>query len=193
MPILIALVLLLSQASSDQLIASALAEGASSRQIQGYRVGRRATLIRSAVAVEIGRAYTPFLRVALAARQARETYRTFSAANLTPELTEPVVVVVFQPQPSSNGPTSVMTVLAMPKGKSDPTLAIQPIWSKPNDISYQNVFGATWTSSGMLAAFPLETMGAGFEFIAVYEGRAAMGSGPNGREIRGENLQRDWK
>src|SRR5207249_1674417 len=46
--------------------------------------------------VIVGAIYTPFLRVALAAKAARIEGRTFSPSDLTPKLVEPVIYVAFR-------------------------------------------------------------------------------------------------
>jgi hypothetical protein len=113
-------------ALTKEQIAGAIADGLSKRELRPYRIGKRASLIRSAMAMELGLAYTPYLRVALAARAARDAYKPFDANSVTPEMVDPLVYVDVPPQElvGARNPLEkyidVETVLVMPKGARDP-------------------------------------------------------------------------
>ncbi len=172
-------------------IAAAIQDGQSKKELKPYRIGRRAKLIRSAMAFELGQAYTPYLRIALAARAARDAYKTFTEADVTPDMTEPLVYVQVPPQerPGAKTPLDkyidVETVLVMPKGSKDPAQAIRPVWLKESVSVFTNLFGAQWQSRGMVAAFPIEVLMQAYEVIAIYKDKPLMGGGPSGRELRG--------
>jgi hypothetical protein len=87
----------------------------------------------------------------------------------------------------------VETVLVMPTGSNDATKAIRPLWIKESVSVFSNLFGAQYQSRGMVAAVPMNVMGPDFEFVAIYGEKPMMGGGPSGRELRGTNVEREWK
>lgn len=175
-------------------IATAIQDGLSKKELKPFRIGKRAKLIKSAMAVEIGQAYTPYLRVALAARAARDSYKTFADSDVTSEMVEPLVYVQFPPQERFGATTpldqyiDVENVLVMPKGSKDPAQAIRPVWLKESVTAFTNLFGAQWQTKGMVAAFPLESLSPEYEFVAIYREKPTMGGGASGREIRGTKV-----
>jgi len=175
-------------------VATAIQDGLSKKELKPFRIGRRAKLIKSAMAVEIGQAYTPYLRVALAARAARDSYKAFAESDVTPDMVEPLVYVQVPPQERVGATTpldqyvDVETVLVLPKGSKDPAQAIRPIWLKESVTVFTNLFGVQWQTKGMVAAFPMETLSPAYEFVAIYKEKPTMGGGTSGKEIRGTNV-----
>jgi hypothetical protein len=62
------------------------------------------------------------------------------------------------------------------------------VWLKESVSVFTNLFGAQWQSKGMVAAFPMESLSQGYEFVAIYKEKPMMGGGASGREIRGTNV-----
>lgn len=119
---------------------------------------------------------TPFSRVALACRVAREHYRVFTEADVTEEMTAPVIEVyglarVNPPgyRGSAPGPASVVAVALVPAGSRDPRLAIQPVKTERVTNEYKNQLGATWEAADFKATFPLDAIHDGLEVRVVYD------------------------
>ncbi len=185
-------------------VAAAIEDGQTTRDLKPYRIGKKAILIRSDLAVEIGQAYPPYLRIALAARAAKDPFKTLSVFDVTREMSEALVYVNFTPQEPDRFPgvetpletyVSLKTVLAMPKGTKDPAQAIRPVWIKESASVFAKMFGAldVWDSKGVVAAFPMQVLNPDFEFVATYADKVWMGDGEGDREIRGANVEETWK
>jgi hypothetical protein len=174
-------------------IRTAIALGQSSSEIPRLRVGKRATLIKSAIAVQVGAASTPYMRIALAAREAKAKYRVFSEADVTKELAGNFLLLMIHPQPMTDKKsptTSPETILALPKGSIDPADAVRPIWTQTENQTLQNLFGAQWTESTMFAAFPPEVLNKNLEFVVIYKEKPYMGAGATKQEIRAEVIDK---
>jgi hypothetical protein len=115
---------------------------------------------------------TPFMRVARAAFDAKRTYKTFTPADVTPDMLAPTVHVVCPSQcvveacTSQYGFATVQAVVITAKGGGSPE---QPISSEPMPAVYQNVFGATYQASGLLATFPVAALQPGRELHVVFD------------------------
>ncbi len=117
---------------------------------------------------------TPYSRVAMAAQDARKKYATFSEADVTPEMLEPVLEVVAPPRDRLDGPgvVSVEAVVVMPSKSKDRSAAILPIDGEQIDAYYQNILGATFEGVGLVARFPLSALKKGNEVRIAYDGLA---------------------
>lgn len=175
-----------STLTPDQ-IAAAIALGQSDKEIKTARIGKRATLVRSALAYENGRLLTAPVRIALAARAARTNYKTFTTDDVTPELGGDYLLVMLPPQRSSADErvkTAAETVLLLPKNSTDPAKAIRPLWTSSSLETLQNLFGAIWVEKTVFAAFPSGSFSADMELVTVYVEPTYFGGGPAKRELR---------
>lgn len=121
---------------------------------------------------------TPYSRVAQAAQAAKKKYEPFTEANVTPEMTTPVVEVLAWPQPSfimgtgrKGPPIDVSTVVVMPAKSKDVSAVVQPTEKVDLDSHYQNLLGATWEAKGVVAKFPLAVLTPANEVRIVYAGK----------------------
>lgn len=117
---------------------------------------------------------TPFSRVASAAGLARKQFRPFTADDVTPELVAPELHVLVEPfveQRARELPRLVSPthVVLLPSGRKDPDAAVQPIRIERLDRELQNAFGARWSGSAALAAFPLDAFRDGWDVVARYD------------------------
>jgi len=101
----------------------------------------------------------PLGRIAYAAAEAKKKYLPYTRANVTPDLRQPAVSVFVEPNPPEfTGGTwhqsaPVKHVVLKLKGRADDAAVIQPISIQLVDRSWNNSFGATFTSQGAVANF----------------------------------------
>lgn len=124
-----------------------------------------------AKAQPIGILLTPFARVALAARSAKKSYKPFTEADVTGDLSVAEVVVYAEPG-RIHGTRffgNVEAVVIIPKGSKDVAAAIQPIRTTDLTTEYSNAFGAVTEGKGMAAYFPLDALKDGYEVRIIYD------------------------
>lgn len=151
---------------------------------------------------------TPFLRVALAAQEAKRADRPFGPADATDLLADNLChVVAFPydrgPRWGSDGPAppweaamerfaSVAQVLLMPRRSDGPEKGIQPVWTSPQINASHTSAGLKLETVTMIAAFPCEGVTAANDLIVIF----ARGSGrltvPQRKPIKEEQLQK-WR
>jgi hypothetical protein len=141
---------------------------------------------------------TPYMRVAMAARQAKKAYKKFAPADVTPEMIAPELHVYAWPQVNGAnqphrdpvggnaiydkapaGAVNVRTIVITPrKGSQEQkmTAAIHPTRFEEMPILWQNLFGAEIGTLGMLATFPLSALSEQNEVHVVYDKAATMGT-----------------
>lgn len=125
----------------------------------------------------IGHLWTPFARVANAARDAQKTYRPFTEKDVTPEMTASELHVttnpiVIQPTKTTAGSiASVRAVVIMPKGSKDLAAAIQPIRTNETRSVWTDSWGFEYEGRGIEAVFPMEALREGHEVRVVYDKR----------------------
>ena len=144
-----------------------------------------------------GTIYTPFVRVATAGLAARRGGRTLSATEVPEWMRAPVVYVAFPPLPGVD--PSTLEVAVVPEGTPpccrtpQPTL-VRPLWVGGEDTLRK--FGAepSATTTGLVAAFPLQVLAEAVDFVAFY--RVENDGPPRSVEARGrvpEDLRAGWR
>jgi hypothetical protein len=115
---------------------------------------------------------TPYLRVALAAAEAKEKYSSFTEKDATDEIVRPGEVIVYlsaiEPL-SGNQPRSAKAIVIMPAGKNDRADAVRPEKTEPTPASWSNAMGAKWEAESLIAYFPLSALQDGAEFRMVFD------------------------
>lgn len=181
-PVALAFVLVFPAAASAQVVTDmtpervreAVAYGSTGKAAL-YRIGGGLTSPLTALYT------TPFLRVALAAGEAKAQYRPFDEAAVSAELLLPGVVEVYAParppEARYGSPAvSVKAVVVMPSGGKDAALAIHPTRTVPGIERYANLLGATQDAIGLTAHFPLRALSEGNELRVIYsDGHEAKG------------------
>jgi hypothetical protein len=141
---------------------------------------------------------TPFMRVAMAARQAKKAYQKFTPADVTPEMIEPELHIYAWPQVNGAdkprrdpiggnaiydkapvGGVNVTAVVITPqKGNQDEKMAaaIRPSRFEEMTALWQNLFGAEIRTLGMVAVFPLSALSDDNEVHVIYDKPATMGT-----------------
>lgn len=121
---------------------------------------------------------TPYSRVVQASQSAREKYQPFTEADVTPEMLAPVVqVFAFPPASFIMGrgkvgpPLDVKAVVVAPAKSKDREAAILPSHQVELDSRYQNMLGATFEATGLVATFPLDVLSEKNEVRFVYDGK----------------------
>lgn len=132
---------------TPQLIERAIAEGASAKKAEPYKIGF--------FAKTYGTFTTPYQRVVLAAFDAKRAYKPFTAADVSPELVAPELRVRAEPFDFKNGVANVVAVVVTKRGTREAT---QPISSAPFDLEFSNAFGKKITGKGLEASFPLSVV-----------------------------------
>ena len=159
-------------------IDAALALGQQSKSVSPIALGRRKGLLErfSDWKKDPGIAFftTPYVRVALAAEDARRKLKPIAAGNISAWMLEPVLTV-YVPQYEDLGGGRVTNtipehVVIRAVGSSAPNAAVQPIGTRPYDESKDWIVqvGETRTGDGLIADFPLQSLKVGNEFYVVF-------------------------
>jgi len=113
-------------------------------------------------ALVLGAVYTPFLRIALAARAAREAGQPFDETDVTPRMREPLLYVALRwhegrPDQLDAVPFQVHVVPVVEAGAG--ANAQPPVWVT-EDVSLLDSFGGglTFDDVAVVAAYPLTTL-----------------------------------
>ncbi len=160
--------------------------------------------------VIVGAIYTPYLRVALAAKAARAAGQAFTINDVSPELTEPTIYVAFRwyccdhdrPDASSFNPFEPFDyqIARVPQTSHLPTdgelrSAVPPLWIR-RDVSLLAGFGGRlpFDDVVLVAAYPVDALTADYDFV-IYRQRptsdSSTGQRSLGREIRIGRILRD--
>lgn len=135
---------------------------------------------RTPNSVIVGAIYTPYLRVALAAKSARLAGRPFTAADVTPHLSAPVFYVAYrwyccdvdQNKDTFNPFASFDYKIALVPAQGPSPLtpqnlqeATQPVWIR-RDVSLLDAFGgAPYSDIVLVAAYPMEALTTDRDFV----------------------------
>ena len=137
-----------------------------------------------------GVVYTPFLRVAWAAHARQSSGRPLSVHEVPAWMTAPVFYVVLRTPsvaPAADPRTLALAVVPADTAtcclEPQPTL-IRPLWIT-DDPAVTTRFGAPvpFSDVGVIAAFPVELLRGGLDFVAFY--RVDGPDGPSSVEMRG--------
>jgi hypothetical protein len=165
---------------SPDRIQEAISFGANSKDLRPYRIQEKA---RWSWPPLIAFYTTPFLRVALAANNAKKHYKPFGEADVTPEMLVPEIQV-YAPSQAVQGTeiANVETIVLMPSKSTDRNLAIQPKTMSSATEEYKNLYGYSGTGTSKLAAFPVDVWQEGNEVHVVFDHTipSSMGPGKSG-------------
>jgi hypothetical protein len=128
---------------------------------------------------------TPFTRVTAAAAAAKRTYKTFTVADVTPDLIAPELHVYVLSKPWGIEAARVEAVVITPaKGKEDEkrARAIQPLRLEPTPAMFRNLLGVEFEGEHVLAVFPLSALSEANEVHVVYA--VPVPGGPDG-DVKG--------
>jgi hypothetical protein len=139
----------------------------------------------------VGAVYTPFLRVALAARLAREKHQEFAVSDVQPDWVEPVVYVAFRwyccidPEHGSDhttwnpfaSPTDyVIAVPGDPVLRPMPSIRVtaSPLWIR-DDPSLLTSFGGDppYPDLVLIAGYPMDVLSTSSDFVIYRRWRIA--------------------
>ncbi len=136
--------------------------------------------------------FTPFLRIALAARSAADAHRAFARQDVTPEMADPLLWVAafaFDPFPGSSRPTGdrlldINDVIIAPGGGASSTTAVifEPPESRAARVTWKDsdfrrlrkVLGLNVSARGVLAAFPREAFKPGRDLVMLFAPRMSV-------------------
>ena len=152
--------------SSDR-IREAIALGTKARDLEPYRINEGANWsppFKFAVYT------TPFLRVALAAYNAKKQYKQFTEADVQPSMLAPEVEVYASSQPIEGTQiANVETIVLLPYKGKDRSTAILPTRTSALPDEYRNLYGFVGRGGGMLAVFPLDAWQENNELHVVFD------------------------
>jgi len=135
--------------------------------------------------VLIGSFSTPFTRVTAAAAAAKRNYKTFTVADVTPDLIAPELHVYALSRPWGLEAARIEAVVITPaKGKDEEkrARAIQPLRLEPTPTAFRSLLGVEFEGEHMLAVFPLSALSEANEVHIVYA--VPVPGGPNG-DVKG--------
>jgi hypothetical protein len=113
---------------------------------------------------------TPFLRVALAASDAKKKSQPFGTADVTRDMTEAAVHIIGLDQDVKGGAiANVERIFVMPKGVKDPTRAVLPVHTEQLSEEYKHTIGFTAGERGVIAVFPLSILREGNEVHVIFD------------------------
>lgn len=146
---------------------SAIELGQGKSRVEPVKVGRRAGILGRLVDDSgIGFFTTPYLRVALASRQARERSQPFGRSNVASWMLTRVVTF-YLPTREDHLPEHVVI---RPVGDDRPTVAIQPTRKREMDPDRDSIIQVRETRAytALVAEFPLSALKVGHEFYMTY-------------------------
>ena len=149
-------------------IREAIAFGTSQKEAPYYEI-RLPGFVGSVYKPRLGSFTTPFLRVALAAFEAKKLYKTFTEADVPRELVAPEVYVYGMSQADGARIANVQAVVITPKGRHDPASAIRPVSTADVPVQYRNLMGMTAAGKNLMAVFSLEAFREGNEVHIVFD------------------------
>jgi hypothetical protein len=116
---------------------------------------------------------TPFARVAAAARAAKGEYRAFTAADVTPEMVEPSVLIMARSKLNNrmDGVRKVKLVVVAPISSDDLADVVRATHVEFRQESFGNAMGAKAVGAGAMAKFPLSVLSPDNEVRIVYDGQ----------------------
>ncbi len=155
-------------------VKEAIAFGTNAKKVQLYRLSSHMGRVTCGFS-------TPFLRIAMAAREAKKNYKPFTETDANGAFAGPFVEIAC---PSTfvggSGPeakrifANVQNVVITGKGGSSD--AVQPTKTEAMPETYQNAFGLKIEASGLLATFPVEAFKKpGAEIHVIYDKKVKAG------------------
>jgi len=122
-----------------------------------------------------GAVYTPFIRTAMLARKAADAGRPFGLTDIPSETQDSLTYVLALPWERTDvtGPDRLVDtiyVIVTPRGSTERSEVIQPVWVKPDTSVLRNLFGSAVPERGVVAAFSRDAIKAGNDFVLVYAG-----------------------
>lgn len=145
--------------------------GSSKKKLGPYQIAKKMIGIKFAY----GTMLTPYIRVAMAASEARRKMMTFTRDNVTKEMLEPVAVCYIPPLMGEKVDEIHRSAehLIIRKVKSkDPKDVIQPIKVVKEDKTFSTPLGVKVTKQAIWATFPLAALKVGYQFTIMYENNA---------------------
>lgn len=112
---------------------------------------------------------TPFSRVVGAADEARQKYKTFTPADVTPAMITPEIRVhAFANTYATKSVVSVENVILRPKGAKGMDGVTRPLKMEESEGTYKNAMGGEWTGKSMVATFPIDALTDDTEVHVIY-------------------------
>lgn len=145
--------------------------GSSKKKYGPYKIAKKMIGIKFAY----GTMLTPYIRVAMAASEAKRKMMPFTRDSVTKEMLEPVALCYIPPLMGDKVDDIHRSAehIIIRKGKSkDPKDVIQPIKVVKEDKTFSTALGVKVTKQAIYATFPLEALKEGFQFTIMYENKA---------------------
>ena len=122
-----------------------------------------------------GTIYTPFIRAAMLARKAADAGRPFGLTDIPSETQDSLTYVLALPweRAEVTGPDRLVDtiyVIVTPRGSTERSEVIQPVWVKPDTSALRNILGPAVPERGVVAAFSRDAIQGGRDFVLVYAG-----------------------
>ena len=174
--IFVGLVALLAAPASAQIVTEmtpekireAIAFGTAQKEAPYYEI-RKPGFVGSVYKPRLGSFTTPFLRVALAAYEAKKLYKTFTETDVSREMVAPEVHVYGMSQADGARIANVQAIVITPKGRRDPASSIRPASTAEVPVQYRNLMGMTAQGKSLMAVFPLSDFREGNEVHIIFD------------------------
>lgn len=159
------LVVTLSQEHIVEAIELASDEKAAAKFLQSYVLQTRSGMGNGPL---IGYMSTPFARVVLAVRAATKDGKTFSAADVTPDLVSPELrVMVLNQGAAYDAATAVAQVVTIVRGS--PQVTVEPIRRAAATDDHHRLYAVSRDNAGaLMLSFPLDVVVQGSQIRVAY-------------------------
>jgi hypothetical protein len=148
-------------------IREAIALGTKSKDLRWYSVQEKARFTWPPL---IAVYTTPFLRVALAANAATKQYKTFTEADVTPDMIKPEILVYAESHTVQGADiANVETIVVLPHNSKDANQAVHPTEMKDVSQEYKNLLGFSGEGKGLVAIFPIDAWNENNDLRVVFD------------------------
>jgi hypothetical protein len=148
-------------------IREAIALGTKSKDLRWYSVQEKARFTWPPL---IAVYTTPFLRVALAANAATKQYKTFTEADVTPDMIKPEILVYAESHTVQGADiANVETIVLLPHNSKDANQAVHPTEMKDVSQEYKNLLGFSGEGKGLVAIFPIDAWNENNDLRVVFD------------------------
>jgi len=157
-------------------IREAIAMGTKAKDLGWYRIQEKARFTWPPL---IALYTTPFLRVALAANNAKKHYKVFTEADVTHEMLAPEIQVLVPSQWADGGAiANVETIVLLPHNSKDASQAIHPAQTKDPPEEYKDIPGFPGGGKSLIAIFPIAVWKEGNDVRVVFDRAIPGAMGP---------------
>ena len=108
--------------------------------------------------------------MALAANAATKQYKTFTEADVTPDMIKPEILVYAESHTVQGADiANVETIVVLPHNSKDANQAVHPTEMKDVSQKYKNLLGFSGEGKGLVAIFPIDAWNENNDLRVVFD------------------------